>query len=332
MTTRPERRHFLTGTTAGLVVAWTSGAHAQIKLPVVGFLISGDKPAAGEAGRNPIVAMLRERGWEDGRTVRFEFAYAQGREDQYPALAADLVARKVDLIVTSGSNGALAAGRATRTIPIIAFGPDLQALGLVRSLARPEGNITGLPNEAGAEVLAKRMELLKRAAPGIRRMAYLRNRPPAGLSAIRDETTAAARALGIELVLAPVDTPEDLEAAFRAFAHSRPDALWVAASSTNSRLRERIVKLAARERLPAVYSDRLMVEAGGLMSYAALRAEQRRRMADYIDKVLRGTPVADLPVQLPTRFELVINLKTANALGLKMPQDLLLQADEVIRD
>lgn len=330
--TRPQRRHFLIGTTAGLVAAWTSCVHAQTKLPVVGFLYPSHRPAAGEVGRGPIFAMLRERGWEDGRTVRFEFAYAQGREDQLPALAAAMVARKVDLIVTSGSNGSLAAAQATRTIPIIAIGPDLLALGLVRSLARPGGNITGLPNEAGPDVLAKRLELLKRAAPGIRRVTYLRNRPPAGQSNFREETAAAARALGIELAFAPVDTPEDLEAAFMAFARNRPDALWFAGSSTNTRLRERIVQLSARERLPAVYSDRVMVQAGGLLSYAVLRADQLRRAAVYVDKVLRGTPVGDLPVEMPTRFELVINLKTATALGLKMPQDLLLQADEVIRE
>lgn len=330
--TWPERRHFLTGTTAGLVAAWTSPAHAQTTMPVVGFLISGRRPADGEVGRSPIIAMLRERGWDDGRTVRFEFAYPQGREDQLPALAAAMVARKVDLIVTSGSNGSIAAAQATHTIPIIAIGPDLLALGLVRSLARPGGNITGLPNEAGPDVLAKRLELLKRAAPGIRRLTNLRNRPPAGQSNFREETAAAARALGIALAFAPVDTPEDLEAAFMAFARSRPDALWVAGSSANNRLRERIVQLTARERLPAVYSDRTMVQAGGLMSYAVLRADQMRRAAVYIEKVLRGTPVGDLPVEMPTRFEVVINLKTATALGLKMPQDLLLQAEEVIRE
>jgi putative tryptophan/tyrosine transport system substrate-binding protein len=327
----PERRRFLFGATAGLAAAWTPGAHGQTKLPVVGFLLPGLRPAAGEAGRSPISTTLRELGWEDGRTVRFDPAYAQGREEQLPALAEELVARKVDLIVTSGSNGARAAARATRTIPIIVFGPDLLAMGLVQSLARPGGNITGLPNEAGQGVLAKRLEFLKRAAPGIRRVTYVRNRQPDGQSAWTEETAAAARALGLELAFAGVDTAEDLEATFRAFARSRPDALWFAGSSTNAQLRERIVQLTARERLPAVYSSRAMVETGGLMSYAILRAEQMRRVAVYIDKVLRGTPVGELPVEMPTRFELVINLKTAAALGLKIPPDLLLLADEVIR-
>ncbi|MFN0182365.1 MAG: ABC transporter substrate-binding protein [Aquabacterium sp.] len=276
-----------------------------------------------------IAARLRELGWEDGRTMRVEAAFAD-REDQFPALAADLVARKVDLIVTAGSNGARAAAQATGTIPIIALGPDLLRLGLVRNLARPGGNITGLPNEAGQSVLGKRLELLKRAAPAVRRVTYVRNRQPPGQIAWSEETAAAARALGIELSFAGVDSAEDLEAMFAVFARNKPDALWFAGTTVNSRLRERIVQRVARERLPAIYSSRPFVDGGGLMSYAVSRADMNRRAAIYIDKVLRGTKVGDLPVELPTRFELVINLRTAAALGLKIPPDLLLQADEVI--
>lgn len=323
-----QRRQFLAVVVVAGVPPMLARAQPQKKLPVIGMLHSGPTPSPEAVAKHPLIVRLRELGWEEGKTVLFEPGYAAGREDRLPALAAALVTKKVDLIFRSGTNPALAARQATDTIPIIARGPDLLALGLVSSLARPGGNLTGLPNEAGQGVLAKRLELLKRAAPTIKRVVYLRNRRPGTFSA---EVTAAARALGLELSAAEADSPEDLDALFAVFARRRPDALWCAGSESNFRLRRRIIEYAARERLPAIYTGREFAESGGLMSYAVNPVAMSRRAAEYIDRVLRGAKPGDLPVEMPTRFELVINLKTAKAQGLKIPQDLLLLADEVIQ-
>lgn len=257
-----DRRRFAIGIAALLSAPWAIEARAQKKLPVVGVLSPGLTPKAADLAGGSLAARLRELGWEQGRSVVFQLAFAEGQEDRLPELARALVAKDVDVIWTNGSNAVLAARQATSTIPIVSSGPDLLALGLVSSLARPGGNVTGLPNEAGQSVLGKRLELLKRAAPTARRITYLRNRRPTAAGGWSPEVAAAARKLGVDLSVAEVDGPGDLDAAIASFARDKPDALWVAGSSANSRLRARIIEWAARQRVPALYSASLPSPVG----------------------------------------------------------------------
>ena len=205
------------------------------------------------------------------------------------------------------------------------------ALGLANSLARPGGNVTGLPFYAGPSMFAKRLELLKRAAPAVTRIAYLGYGPAGGRSMWAAETAEAARTLGLVLSGIAVDRPEDFESAFGSMSRQRPDAIFATDTPVNIGNRARIVEFAARERLPAIYGLRQFPEAGGLMSYGINIPDIQRRAAMYVDKILKGAKPGELPIELPTRFELIINLKTAKALGLTIPKVLLLQADEVIQ-
>ena len=308
------------------------GAEAQqrAKTARIGFLSIS-------AGPNPnmdVLPGLRELGWVEGRNLFVERRWAAGQEDQLPAMAADLVNLKMDVIVTLSTPAAMAAKQATNTIPIvITFVADPLGSGLVASLARPGGNITGVTTIA-PELVAKRLELLKQVVPDAGRIAVLWD--PVGLTErtrriMREETEAAGRALGVNLQFFEVRRPEGFERVFAAMVDARIGALLVSPTPMLFEARKGIVAHAAKNRLPTVYAWREAVEAGGLVSYATNFPEMYRRAAIYVDKILKGAKPGDLPIEQPTRFELVINLKTAKTLGLSIPDSLLQRADEVIR-
>ena len=276
---------------------------------------------------------LRDLGYVEGRNVVIEYRDAEGKPERLSALAAELVALKVDVIFAGGTPHALAAKQATRTVPIVFTGvSDPVTDGLVTSLARPGGNVTGLSLLA-PELVGKRLELLKQAVPGVTRVAILRQ--PGGVGE-RTETDilkaaeVAARALGVRLQFVEVRGPTDFDRAFSDMTRARAGALTGLGGSMFFNERRRLVNLAAKNRLPAVYPLRDYVDAGGLMSYGPNIADSFRRAATYVDKILKGAKLADLPVEQPTKFELVINLKTAKALGLTIPPSLLLRIDQVI--
>ena len=276
---------------------------------------------------------LRELGYVEGRNVVIEYRDAEGKFERLPALAADLVALKVDVIVPGGTPAALAAQQATGTIPIVFAGPaDPVTSGLVSSLARPGGNITGLSSFA-PELVGKRLEQLKQAVPGVRQIVALWQ--PGGLGARTDqavlkEAEAAARALGLRLQFVEARHPSNFDEAFSEIARARAGALIVLPGSMFLQERRRLIGLAAKNRLPAVYPWSEAVASGGLMSYGPNTADLFLRAATYVDKILKGAKPSDLPVEQPTKFELVINLKTAKMLGLMIPPSLIARADQVI--
>ena len=275
---------------------------------------------------------LRERGYIEGQHFVIEYRWTEGRPELAPSLAAELVSLKVDLIVAVGGDRARATQQATSAIPIVmVYVLDPVKEGLVASLARPGGNVTGVTMVAGLEIAGKHLELLKEAVPKVSRVAVL-SAPainPANAAYLR-ETQAAAQALGVTLQFYEVRDPKEFEGAFAAMTKSRAGALLVQAHPFIYVHARRIVDLAAKSRLPAVYPFRESVEAGGLMAYAVNAPDMFRRAATYVDKILKGAKPADLPVEQPTKFELVINLKTAKALGLTIPQSVLIRADQVI--
>jgi putative tryptophan/tyrosine transport system substrate-binding protein len=277
---------------------------------------------------------LHERGYIEGQNLVIEYRWAEGRDERLPDLAAELVRLKVDVIVTGGSTAIRAAQQATRTIPIVMVGAsDPVAQGFVASLARPGGNITGL-SIVTPELLGKRLEILKETVPQSTRVAVLAN--PGSAPTLSATTTGvltiAAQGLGLQLQVVEVRRAEELDEAFAAMTRAGADALLVQGEPRLlDGLRGRIADLAAKHRLPAMYAWRMYVDAGGLMSYGVSLLEQYRRTAIYVDKILKGAKPADLPVEQPTKFELVINLKAAKALGLTIPSTLLFQADEVIQ-
>jgi putative ABC transport system substrate-binding protein len=277
---------------------------------------------------------LRDLGHVEGRNVVIEYRDAGGKFERLPTLAAELVALKVDVIVAPSTPAALAAKQATRTLPIVfAVTADPVGSGLVTSLARPDGNVTGLSTLA-SELVGKGLELLKQAVPGVSQVAVLWQPGALGERTEKDQLKAAdvaARALGVRLQFVEARGPADFERAFSDMTRARAGALTALASNMFSRERRRLVDLTARNRLPAVYPLREFVDAGGLMSYGSSFADNYRRAATYVDRILKGAKPGDLPVEQPTKFELVINRKTAKALGLTIPQSLLLRADEVIQ-
>ena len=325
-----QRRYFF-GVLSGAAV-WPLSAWAQQPaMPVVGFLHV--------VSPGPFVRFvtafrlgLSEAGYVEGQNVKIEFRWAEGHADRLPALAADLVRRHVNVIATPGNTGAaLAAKAATATIPIVFGIPDDPVkFGLVASLARPGGNATGI-NFFTAELVAKRLGLLHELVPAAVRVAVLVN--PA--DATNAETTvkgveAAARTIGLQTKIVKATTSDEIDAAFAGFARERPDALFVGPGAFFNTRRVQLVTLAARRAIPAAYSVRDYAEAGGLMSYGTSIADMFRQVGVYTGRILKGAKPADLPVVQPTKFELVINLKTANALGLKIAPQLLASADEVI--
>jgi putative tryptophan/tyrosine transport system substrate-binding protein len=318
----------------GTVCAPLAGAAPPAeRVSRIGFLAFGSPPPDPVPPAFPLTALregLRELGYVEGHTVILEERWAAGELARLPALAAELVQLPVDIIVTSGASAVRAARGATRSIPIVIAGAtDPVAEGLVTSLAHPGGNVTGLAVLAGRDVEGKRLELLHAAVPTAARVGVVLD------STSRLDPTPvreAARALGLTLLFsAETATPDDFQSAFAALINNGADALYAPETPVNARHRDLIVALAARHRLPAMYASRDFVEAGGLMAYGPSFAELFRRTATYVDKILKGTQPADLPVEQPTHFELVINLKTAHALGLALPPTLLFQADEVMR-
>ena len=277
---------------------------------------------------------LRDLGYVEGRNVVIEYRDAEGKLERVPALAAELVALKVDVIfVGGGTRVTLAAMQATKTIPIVFTGVgDPIESGLVTNLARPGGNATGL-SSLGPELIGKRLELLKQAVPGVDRVAVLRLPGALGERTDKDMLTAAdvaARSLGVRLQFVEARGPDEFARAFSDMSSARAGALTVLPSNRFLREHRRLVDLAAKNRLPAVYTSSEFVDAGGLMSYGANQRDLFRRAATYVDKILKGAKPGDLPVEQPTKFELVINLRTAKAAGVTIPPSLLLRADQVI--
>src|SRR5712692_1297273 len=315
----------------GLFSPSAAGAQQAAKVARIGFLALdlAPNPHLPEAFRQG----LRDLGYLERRNVEIEYRDAEGRPERLPALAAELVALKVDVILAGSTPQALAAKQATRTLPIVfASAPDPVASGLVTSLARPGGNVTGLSNIA-PELVGKRLELLKQAVPGVSRVAVLWQPGGSGEHTEKDmlkEAEVAGRALGVRLQFVEARGPADFDRAFSDMTRARAGALTVLASNMILGERRRLANLAAKNRLAAVYPLREFVDAGGLMAYGPDLVDVFRRAATYVDKILKGAKPADLPVEQPTRFELVINLKTAKALGLQIPPTLLTRADEVI--
>lgn len=326
------RRTFI-GRVVGGILAAPLGAGAQQtgKVYRIGYLSTPTRESV-EHGLDTFLRKLRELGWVDGQNLVIEYRWADGNVERLPALAADLVRRKVDLIVAPAGSAALAAKTATSSIPIVMIFPsDPVETGLVASLSRPGGNITGTTFTAGPEIFGKQLQILKETVPHASRAAILSNPiDPSFALQVRDlETTA--RSLRIHLQHVEARGPEDFGSAFAAMAREEADALVVTGSSTFLAHRTRLAELAIKGRLPTMLSFRESVEAGGLMAYAVNMAEFIGRATVYVDKILKGAKPADLPVEQPTKFELIINLKTAKTLGLTIPQTLLLRADEVIQ-
>src|SRR5215831_9855269 len=315
-----------------LAAPFTADGQQAGKVPRIGFLSltsPSDRPLLLDAFRQG----LRELGWVEGQNIVIDYRYAEGRVDRLPGLAAELVRLTVDLIVASaGTQVAIAAKNATETIPIVMiYVRDPVGTGLIASLARPSGNVTGVSGSAGLEMFAKQLELLKETVPKIRRVAILSNPDNAYHQLAIREVNVAARSLGVQIQLLEARGPNEFDGAFAAMAKERVGALLVLSDAVLNSHRIRLADLAARSRLPAAYGVRESVEAGGLMSYGPSFLELYRRAATYVDKILKGAKPAELPVERPTKFELVISMKTAKALGLTIPQSVLLRADEVIQ-
>ena len=313
---------------SGLLAAPLAAEAQQAgKVHRIGYLSGGLSTYRIEAFRQG----LRELGWVEGQNIVIEYRYAEGRFDRLPDLAAELVRLKVDIIVALATPASAAAKNATGTIPIVGISlGDPVGTGLIASLARPGGNVTGVSYSVGVETIGKGLELFKEIVPNVRRVAILSNPGnPLYAPAVRD-VKVAARSLGVQLQLLETRGPTEFDGAFAAMAKERVGGLFVVADTMFNLHRARLVELAAKSRLPAAYGTRDAVEAGGLMSYGPSLPDLFRRGATYVDKILRGAKPADLPVEQPTKFELVINLKTATALGLDVSQQFLFVADEVI--
>jgi ABC-type uncharacterized transport system substrate-binding protein len=301
------------------------------KIPRVGVLRPGDPPPEDFGQRQALEAGLRDLGWTPGTDILIEYRYAQGKDERLSELAAELVRLPVDVIVASAPPGVRAAQQATRTIPIVMSTlPDPVGEGLVASLARPGGNTTGVTLDS-EELSGKQLELLKAAVPKLSRVGILRNPNSPGYDVARTQIEAAARRLKVEVKDFPVSRAEALAPKFAAMSQAGVGAILV---RRDVRVVEpnqaEVVALAAQRRLPAMYNFRQFPEAGGLMSYGANVNDIHRRAATFVDKILKGAKPSDLPIEQPTKFELVINLKTAKTLGLTVPSSLLLRADHVI--
>jgi putative tryptophan/tyrosine transport system substrate-binding protein len=316
---------------SGAVAAWPLAARAQQKpAPVIGFVGLGlPGPSA------PDVAAFRrglsETGYVEGQSLTIEYRWAEGRPDRLPALAVDLVDRKVDVIATvGGTPAALAAENATSTIPIIFFtGNDPVATGLVDSLARPGGNLTGVAIMA-TELTPKRLELLSELVPQAGKIALLVNPTVSATEGVIKDMQEAARTKGVQLPILKASTESEIETVFAAFAQQQAAGLVVGVDSFFTSQREQLVALASRYAVPAIYSGRQFAAIGGLISYGTSNTAAFRQLGVYAGKILKGAKPVDLPVERPTRFELVVNLKTAKALGLTVPPSILARADEVI--
>jgi putative tryptophan/tyrosine transport system substrate-binding protein len=322
-----DRRAFVVGAFA-LFAAPLAG-EAQPKVPRIGILtlaVASSTPIFEEFRQG-----LRDLGYAEGQNIAFEYRFAQGRPDRLPGLAAELVRMKIDVIVIEGGQAALAAKNATQTIPIVmaVIGDPVKA-GLVASLARPGGNITGLTLFA-PELSWKRLQLLKEVVPKSTLVAVIRNATHPNAADLWGETEAAAQSLNLRLQSVEVRSPADLDGAFKAATSARPSAFVTLADGMLLNNRTRIIEFAVKSRLPAIYPDREFAAAGGLMAYGPSLSSNFRRAATFVGKILKGAKPADLPIEQPTKFDLVINLKTAKALGLTLPSSLVKRADTVIQ-
>jgi putative ABC transport system substrate-binding protein len=324
-----KRRAFIA--ILGGVTAWPLAARAQqppAKLPTIGFL-GAATPAVANQWVAAFERRLRELGWIEGRTIAIEYRWAEGHGDRYSEIAAEFVKLKVDVIVTWAAAPTLAAKRATALIPIVFAGQtDPVGVGVVASLARPSGNVTGLSLQQ-TDTTDKRLEILREAVPHLRRLAIIANvgAPGALLEMRKIQTTA--RAVGLEVTTLEIRQVEDIAPAIEALK-GRADALYVATDPLLFTNRLRFNTLALGARLPTIYGSREYVDAGGLVSYGPNWTDLFRRAADYVDKILRGTKPGDIPVEQPTKFYLIVNLKIAKALGIELSPSLLARADEVI--
>jgi ABC-type uncharacterized transport system substrate-binding protein len=324
-----KRRDFIT-LIGGAAIAWPLAARAQqsAKRPIVGFL--GDSTPLAESERAAAFARrLHDLGWIEGRTIAIEYRWADGRSERLAEIAAEFARLKVDIIVMGGTPAAMAAKQATSVIPIVfASAGDPVGTGIVASLARPGGNVTGL-SALAADLAGKRLELLREVVPGLGRLAIMGNvgNPLSVLEL--GELQAAARQLGLQLDTLEIRGPQDIASALDA-VKGRADALYVCQDLLTRANRLRINTLALAARLPVMHASRELIEAAGLMSYGPNFVDLYRRAGDYVDKILRGAKPGDLPVEQPTKLELVINLITAQALGLEIPSSVLARADEVI--
>jgi putative ABC transport system substrate-binding protein len=327
---RDERRDFLIATGAFLAASFVAEAQPSRKTYRIGYLAAGW--GSGTAYLRTLEAFrqgLRELGWVEGENVRIEYRFAEGRFERLPALAEELVRLNVDVIAASPTPAALAAKNATRTIPIVGMSlTEPVEVGLVASLARPGGNVTGLAYGFGTDIFGKQLELLKEVVPEVRRVAVLSN--PGNSPAqpmMMSSVERSARSLGLQLQLLEARAPDEFDGAFAAMTRERAGALLLTGDSMFFLHRARLAELAVRNRLPSMSTQGQWVEAGGLMSYGPSFPDLYRRAATYVDKILKGARPADLSIEQPTKFELVINLKTARALGLTVPQPLLLRAE-----
>jgi len=320
---------------ATVILATVHLAEAQQpkKVPRIGYLVSSD-PATESTRSEAIRLALRELGYIEGQNIAIEYRYAEGKLDRLPALAADLVRLKVDIIVAAGGDTMVrAAKNATKTIPIVMVGTggDPVEAGLIDSLARPGGNVTGITT-LSRELGGKRLELLKEAVTKVARVAVLYDpATSAAVLEVKEDLPVAARALRLTIQSWEIRAANDFDSVFAALNKQRPDGLYVPAGALMRDNRKRIAGLAIKSRLPSMYNNREAVNAGGLMSYGADRADSFRRVAYYVDRILKGAKPADLPVEQPTKFELVINLKTAKQIGVTIPQSVLYRADKVIK-
>lgn len=329
--TRMHRRAFLSLLAAGATVPRATAAQPAGRVYRLGILAPTAAPPPSERNTAAILIpnALREMGYAPGRDLVVHARYADGRLDRLPDLARELVRDRPDVIVAISAASARAVKAATTMIPIVLYGNlDPVAAGLVKSLAKPEGNVTGVLIAPAGTLAAKKLELLKEAVPGAARIAFLAPADP-GINLQVQETRQAAAALGITLAVTEVQAG-DYERAFAALAAERPEALFVGAHTFFVRDRKRIIALAAKHRLPAMYEWPEQVEEGGLMSYGSSLPGTTRRVAAYVDRLFKGARPADLPFEQPAEFQLVINLRTARALGLTLPPSLVARADRVI--
>jgi putative ABC transport system substrate-binding protein len=312
-----------------LAVSLPAEAQEPKKLPRIGYL--GGTTSTSVINLKPFRERLRELGYVEGQNITMEIRHHEGKVERLPNLAAELVRLNCDVIVTNGTEAAETAKNVLKTIPIVmGIGADAVRRGIVSDLARPGGNITGL-TDIGSEINGKRLELLKEALPNLSRVGFLWSptNPDTGVELKETEPVARSLRLGIESI--EVKGPDDFERAFHAATKKRIEALLVTRGGFLAFHEKKIIDLAAKSRLPAMYNNNRSVEAGGLMSYTADRIEQFRRAAEYVDKILKGAKPADLPVERPKKFELVINLKTAKQIGLTIPPNVLARADKVIK-
>jgi putative ABC transport system substrate-binding protein len=323
-----DRRGFIASVVLGLCVSKLVVAQ-QARVYRVGFLSAGPRPADGLAPAE-LRKTLLELGYSEGKNVVYACRWAEAARERLPGMAAELVAEKVDVIVTTGYPATVAAKDASSTIPIVMSSPgDPVGVGLIASLARPGGNITGMSDSATV-LSAKRLEILKETVPAAARIAVLWNMQDQAMSLRYREIDRAARVLGVTVQPLGVREPDDFERAFAAMNRERPDAIFMVTDSLTRLNRKRVMEYAEAHRIPAMYEFEFLVRDGGLISYGPSFADLYQQAAIYVDKILKGAKPGELPVSQPTRYYLAVNLKTAKALGLTIPQSLLLRADEVV--